>query len=86
MLAHIGAREGTGLTYEDTAIVMITRRIVKMRSLRCKDFTDCVECTLRHCPNLEPVDPDEMESLYVEFSRAMDDEDDEMKRRMEDWE
>ena len=65
----------------------IHRDFLQDPTQRCRDFADCSECTARHCPNLEPVDPDEMESLYVEFARAMDDEDEdeETKRRMEDW-
>ena len=56
------------------------------RDLKCSDFSDCVECTARHCPNLEPVDPDDNESLYAEFYKAMHEEpsEEELAKMMEE--
>ena len=46
--------------------------MIKIR--HCGDMRDCSECTIRHCPNLEPLDPDDQESLASQFYRACHEE------------
>lgn len=45
-----------------------------MRTMKCRDFNDCSECTMRNCPNLAPLDFDAQECLSAGYFVADDEE------------
>ena len=45
-----------------------------VRTMKCGDFGDCSDCTLRNCPNLAPLDWDDQECLSAGYFVADDEE------------